>query len=74
MTLATFRAIVAETSTVIDADRVSRKMTYRPTSRRQNRWKKAWTELSKEAVWLAIVQGHVLLKQVCHGGDPERVG
>src|ERR1017187_9935806 len=73
MTQATFRVIVAEPSTAIDADRVSRRMTYRPTSRRQNRWKKAWTELSKEAVWLAIVQGRVLLEEVCDGGDPERV-
>jgi len=62
MTQATFRVIVAETPTAIDADRVSRRMTHRPTSRRQNRWKKAWTELSKEAVWLAIVEGCVLLQ------------
>src|SRR5271157_1117452 len=34
MTQATFRMIVAEPSTAIDADRVSRRMTYRPTSRR----------------------------------------
>jgi hypothetical protein len=55
MTLTTFRVIAAETSTAIDAVRISRKMTDRPTSHRKNRWKKAWTELSKEAVWLAIV-------------------
>jgi hypothetical protein len=55
MAQAMFRVIVAGTSTAIDADRVSRRMTYKPTSRRQDRWKKAWTELSKEAVWLAII-------------------
>ena len=48
-------------------------MTYRPRIRRQNRWKKAWTELSKEAVWLAIVQRDVLLQQVRHRRHPERV-
>jgi hypothetical protein len=64
MTLTTFRVIVAETSTAIDAVRISRKMIDRPTSHRQNRWKKAWTELSKEAVWLAIVQRHAEIEQV----------
>ena len=62
MTKATFRVIVARSLTAIGADRVSRGMTYRPTSCRQRRWKRAWTELSKEAVWLAIVQGRVELE------------
>jgi hypothetical protein len=39
-------------------------MTYKPRIRQQNRWKIDWTELSKEAVWLAIVDGKVLLQQV----------
>jgi hypothetical protein len=68
MTLTTFRVIVAETSTAIDADRISRKMTYRPTSHRRNRSKQAWTELSKEAVWLAIVDSSA----VFHGGGDAR--
>jgi transposase len=34
---------------------------------------KAWTERSKEAVWLANVQRHVLLQQVGHRRHPERV-
>jgi len=49
-------------------------MTYRPTSRRQSRWKKAWTKLSKEAVWLAIVESCVVVQKVGYGRDPERVG
>src|SRR5208283_429222 len=73
MAQTTFRVIVAETSTAIDAHRVSRRMAYRPTSRRQDRWKKARTELPKEAVWLAIVQRHVLLQHVGHRSHPERV-
>ena len=39
----------------------------------RNRWKKAWAELSKKAVWLAIVQGHVLLQQTCDRRHAERV-
>jgi len=72
MTQATFRMIVAEPSTAIDADWVSRRMTSRPTSRRQNRWKKAWTELSKEAVWLAIVERHALGEQIGNPRHPKR--
>ena len=55
MTLTTFRLIIAGTETVIDVDRVSRRMRYRPRIRQQNRWKIDWTELSNDAVWLAIV-------------------
>src|SRR5262245_16319162 len=65
--------MVAEPSAAIDADRVLRRMTCRPTSRRQIRWEKAWTELSKEAVWLANVQRHTLLEQVGYRRDAERV-
>jgi len=60
MTQATFQVIVVEPSTAIDMNRVSRRVTYRPTIHRQNRQKKAWTELSKEAVERAIVQGYIL--------------
>ena len=42
-------------------------MTYRPRIRRQNRWKKDWTELLKEAVWLAIVDGRASQRKLRRG-------